>query len=88
MKNDIQLSRRSMLKVGLSAIAAGVSGISGVATAQGQKIAQASVMYVDVSKNGMLCEQCIQFVAPGACKVVEGKINPKGYCVAFAPKPK
>ncbi|GAC1620635.1 MAG: hypothetical protein NVS9B10_02570 [Nevskia sp.] len=80
-----QMSRRTMLKLGLASLA---TGVSGVAAAQAQKISQASVMYVDASKNGMLCEQCIQFIAPGACKIVEGKINPKGYCVAFAPKPK
>ncbi len=87
MKDDTvtQMSRRTMLKVGLATLA---TGATGVAAAQSGKIAQASVMYVDASKNGMLCEQCIQFVAPGSCKVVEGKINPKGYCVAFAPKPK
>ncbi len=29
---------------------------------------------------------CLQFVAPNSCKVVDGTINPKGYCVAFTPK--
>ena len=82
-QTDVNLSRRTILKAGLTVLATGVS-----ATASAQKIAQTSVQYVDKSTNGMMCEQCIQFVAPGSCKVVDGKINPKGYCVAFAPKPK
>ena len=24
----------------------------------------------------------------GTCKIVEGKINPHGHCIAFSPKPK
>jgi len=85
LDTDTQLSRRTIIKVGLATLA---TGVVGVASAQGQKIAQSSVMYVEVSKNGMACEQCLQFVAPGSCKVVDGKISPKGYCVAFAPKSK
>jgi hypothetical protein len=27
-------------------------------------------------------------VTPGSCKLVEGKINPKGWCQLYAPKPK
>jgi len=27
-------------------------------------------------------------VPPAACKVVEGKISPKGWCAVYAPKPK
>lgn len=78
-------SRRTIIKLGLSALATGVSGL---AFADAQKIAQTSVMYQTTPNNGQACEQCIQFVAPNACKVVAGTISPKGYCVAFAPKPK
>jgi len=27
-------------------------------------------------------------VAPSSCKMVDGKINPKGWCQLYAPKPK
>jgi hypothetical protein len=28
----------------------------------------------------------MQFIAPDSCKVVEGKISPNGYCIAWARK--
>ena len=34
------------------------------------------------------CDGCLHFVAPSSCKMVDGKINPKGWCALFAPKPK
>jgi hypothetical protein len=33
-----------------------------------------------------MCSGCVNFVAPNACKVVKGVINPNGWCVAYAPK--
>jgi hypothetical protein len=35
---------------------------------------------------GKECDKCALFKAPAACSVVKGKISPKGYCIAFAPK--
>jgi hypothetical protein len=37
---------------------------------------------------GKKCSGCALFKAPAACSVVKGKISPKGYCVAYAPKAK
>ena len=37
-------------------------------------------------KDGAECDKCVNWVAPNACKIVEGQINPKGWCVAYAPK--
>jgi hypothetical protein len=44
-------------------------------------------------KNGQQCDACVQYIAgpkpgaPGGCKVVEGPISPKGWCIAFVKKP-
>ena len=76
------ISRRSILKAGFALAAAAMS--EGLAAQQ--KIAQNMVQYQESPKDGKECDQCAQFVAPGSCKVVDGKINPKGYCVAFTPK--
>ncbi len=78
---DSKLSRRSILKAGLGAIAVSVVG-----TAHAQKMAPSLVMYQPTPKDGHQCDQCAQFVAPNSCNVVEGKIDPKGWCAAFAPK--
>ncbi len=82
--NESPISRRVVLQAGLVAV---VAGLSGRAAAQ-QKIAQKLVQYQDKPKDGHQCDGCLQFEPPNACKVVEGKISPTGWCAAFAPKPK
>ena len=80
-------SRRDMLRTG-AMIAAGVAGVAAAssARAEDEKIAQELVQYQNQPKDGQECDKCAQWVDPDACKIVAGKINPKGYCVAFAPK--
>ncbi len=84
-QSDSQISRRAVLKCGLSGIVVAVTGVAARAAAQ-QKIAQSAVQYQATPKDGKECDMCLQFVAPNSCKVVDGTINPKGYCVAFTPK--
>ena len=80
-------SRRDMLRTGVM-IAAGVAGVAAApsARAEDEKIAQELVQYQNMPKDGQECDKCAQWVDPDACKIVAGKINPKGYCVAYAPK--
>src|SRR5262245_39877892 len=78
------LSRRAWLLMGMGALAATVPGR---AAAQ-QKVAQKLVQYQEKPKGTQECDECLHFVAPASCKVVDGKINPKGWCALFAPKPK
>ncbi len=61
-----------------------------LASAQG-KATKKAMQYQDQPKNGQECDTCLQFVpgkagAKGACKVVEGDISPKGWCVAYVKK--
>ena len=87
MQNRNGTSRRDMLRTG-AIIAAGVAGVAAAssARAQDEKIAQELVQYQNTPKDGQECDKCAQWVDPDACKIVAGKINPKGYCVAYAPK--
>jgi hypothetical protein len=78
------VSRRTWLLMGVGALAA---SIPGRAAAQ-QKMAQKLVQYQEKPKGTQQCDQCLHFVAPAACKMVEGTINPKGWCALFAAKPK
>lgn len=80
--SDTRVTRRTMLRMTL---AAATVGVAGRASAQ-QKIAPNLVQYQDTPKGALECDKCVQFVAPAACKIVDGKISPKGYCVAYAPK--
>ncbi len=78
------LSRRTLLKASLGGL--GVVAVGFAGTASAQKIAPSMVQYQATPKDGNECDKCAQFIAPGSCKVVEGKISPKGWCAAFAPK--
>lgn len=83
-------SRREALKLGVVALAGACVARSAAAQAKATKQA---MQYQDQPKNGQTCDQCMHWVpgpnpqAQGTCKVVEGPINPKGWCVAFAKKP-
>jgi hypothetical protein len=87
---SIRKTRRVLL---LSAAGlAGLAVLPQAALAQG-KASKASMQYQDHPKGKQDCSGCIQFIpgktptAMGTCKVVEGEISPKGWCIAFAPKP-
>lgn len=80
-------SRRSVLKaVVVLAGAAAIPVVIPDAAAAQAKASKASVKYQDQPKNGQRCSGCVQFIAGGQCKIVEGSISPNGWCTAFAPK--
>lgn len=85
-------SRRTMLRN--AAIAAGLAAVpwaTGRALAQ-SKASKASMKYQTHPHDGQSCETCLQFIpgpkpgANGTCKVVEGSISPKGWCLAYVKK--
>ena len=84
-ETEFRVSRRAMLWTWLSALATIL--ITAPAVAQ-QKIAQKLVQYQQKPKGAQECDNCLHFVPPDSCKVVAGKINPKGWCALYAPKPK
>lgn len=83
-------SRRELLKTGAAALA-GVC-LARVALAQAKATKQA-MQYQDHPKGDQQCDKCMQWIpgpnpgAKGSCKVVEGPIDPNGWCVAFVKKP-
>ncbi|WP_323846826.1 high-potential iron-sulfur protein [Microbulbifer magnicolonia] len=87
-KRNQGITRREFIK--LSGCAAALLPVALIATdravAQG-KAAKEAVQYQDTPKNGQKCADCVLFEPPEACKVVEGKISPEGWCSLFAPKP-
>lgn len=88
MTNDDRspTSRRTVLRAGMGLVAgAAVAGAAHAADAP-PKLAKSVVMYQDSPKNGQKCSECVHFVAPSSCKIVEGTISPNGWCGAFAPK--
>ncbi len=83
MNNDQHTTRRGALGIGLGAAAA--LAVTYPAQAQ-EKLAQNVVQYQTSPKDGNECDKCVNWVAPASCKIVAGTINPKGWCVAYAPK--
>ncbi len=84
MKNA---SRRSALKAGLAIMAGtGLASVATRAQAQSAKADPSTVAYQTKPSNGQQCSGCVQFVAPGACKIVSGTISPSGWCELYSPK--
>ena len=87
------VSRRSFLKgAALLASIAVVPAVVVSKDAAAAKMAKAALQYQDQPKGGLECVNCVQYVAGksakanGACNVVEGAINPQGWCLAYAAK--
>jgi hypothetical protein len=83
-RHDDEATRRQVLRAGLAAVG-GVVAASAAAQAQ-EKISQAQVQYQQSPNNGQHCSICVNFQPPASCAIVAGKINPDGWCIAFAPK--
>lgn len=82
-----ETNRRTVLRAGLGVVAA--AGMVATATRQAaaqEKLAPELVQYQPTPKDGQICSACVNWVAPNACSIVSGKIEPNGWCVAYAPK--
>jgi hypothetical protein len=86
MHNE-HISRRTLLKSVVVIAGAACAGVGAHqdALAQG-KVAKAAMKYQDHPNGEEKCSNCMQFVPPDACKIVEGKISPNGYCIAWTKK--
>jgi hypothetical protein len=77
------VSRRTVLIA-----AAGAGPLLALTGGEAQaKLAQTAVKYQTDPKDGKQCDGCIQFVAPNACKLVDGDISPTGWCLLWVKKP-
>ena len=54
--------------------------------ARAAKLAQTAVRYQATPKDGKQCDACKLFVAPNACKSVDGTIAPTGWCTLWVKK--
>ena len=81
-KNPANINRRTLLLA-----AAGAAPLAlGATSAKAAKLAQKAVRYQDSPKDGKRCDGCNLFVAPDACKSVEGPISPSGWCALWVKK--
>lgn len=50
---------------------------------------KAMYKYQDTPKDGKVCSECMHFVADkNECRLVEGSIDPNGWCAAYYKLPK
>jgi hypothetical protein len=77
-----RVSRRTVLIA-----AAGAAPLLTLMTGSAEaKMAQSAVKYQDSPKDGKQCDGCKLFIAPNACKSVNGDISPKGWCALWVKK--
>lgn len=82
------LSRRKFFPTvfGASAVlTAALSAGNEVANAQ-PKLSQQTAKYQNHPNNGQDCDDCQHFRPPNSCQLVEGNIDPHGWCMLFAKK--
>ena len=82
------ICRRSLLK-SVPLIAGAIISTNAVAQnlfAQA-KVTHDAAKYQDHPNNGQQCSNCVQFVAPASCKVVEDPVAASGWCQLFVAKP-
>lgn len=86
--HTLHLSRRGLLRD--AAAAAGVGAILAVGLPSGPALAgafsQKMAKYQPTPKGAARCDNCLQFEAPSACKVVQGEISASGWCTLYAVK--
>ena len=84
---SLPLARRLLLRS--AAEIAGTAFLLG-ATAEtamaSPKLSQQAVAYQTHPAGDKRCDRCIQFQPPSTCKIVDGTINPDGYCKFFIPR--
>jgi len=84
----LDLSRRRLLE-GAALVACGGSVLLAAGkAAAANKVSQAVARYQDQPRGAQRCDNCVQWTAPNACKIVQGVISPAGWCMLYAPAPK
>lgn len=80
-----KFSRRHFLQ-GSAAVAGGAGLVIAASEKAEAKVAQATVHYQEKPKGAQECSNCNYFEPPSSCKLVEGPINPSGWCMLWAKK--
>lgn len=78
------LSRRSFFKHMLA-----IGTVTFLTSPLQAKVTKIVVKYQEKSTTGKKCKECLHFLAAtNECKLIEGKINPEGWCSYYVKAPK
>jgi hypothetical protein len=80
-----KVPRRTLLRIGLFGVGASAL-VAAFPAAASTKLSQKAAHYQATPKGSARCDNCNQFQAPGACKVVDGDIAPAGWCTLYVVK--
>jgi hypothetical protein len=80
-------TRRLLLLRAVGALSAAAAAVATQAQPASStiKISKTAVAYQDHPQGDKECGRCLQFVAPGSCKMVDGVVSPQGFCRIFTP---
>jgi len=85
----LKISRRSILRAGTTALAAGGAFALGMVLRPAEaaaKVSKEDAGYQDTPKGEERCQSCKNFLAPSSCALVEGDISPHGWCKLYSKK--
>ena len=79
--------RRSVLKVAMAFVAAGLVLPLTWGRALAAKATQKAAKYQDSPRGPAQCDNCALWIAPDQCKIVEGPLSPTGWCAVYSRRP-
>ena len=91
MSNSNNMTRRESI-AGIVLLPSLVGLLAAETTAVQAKGSQAQFKYQKTPNGNKMCSNCTFFIpgktadANGTCKIVDGDIAPKGYCIAYSAK--
>jgi len=88
MDDNRKFPRRSVLR-GAVLLATAALAVRVIPTKEALAQAKASkeaMQYQDKPNADKRCSNCRSFLPPNGCAIIEGPINPSGYCLAWAKK--
>ena len=84
-KTSLPFSRRELLHG--AAVAAGGVAVLAASTAPAEaKMSQKAAGYQGKPQNDQSCSNCTLFKAPSSCTLVDGTIDPSGWCRFYVKK--
>lgn len=83
--SSVSLNRRALLGR-TAALAAATVLVGPVGSRAQQKMSKQAAQYQDSPKGDQKCAACRFFIKDGSCQLVEGEINPDGWCRLYQPK--
>lgn len=76
-------SRHIKRRTALALFGTAIPALAMTTEARAGKMSQRAAKYQDDPKNGKNCQHCKFFQAPHSCSVVDGNIDPEGWCLLW-----